>query len=66
MSSGSYLIDQSKYSFLGELGLAKENKGVFNGEWSGNGEVSNICLHGKYAICIDFDLSFNNFVIIYI
>ena len=40
MSSGSYLIEQEKYSFLKELGLNKENKGVFDGKWSGSGDVS--------------------------
>lgn len=39
MSSSRYLIDDANFSFLKELGLERTNKGVFNGEWSGNGEV---------------------------
>ena len=35
----SYLIEDPKYSWLKELGLGVQNKGVFCGEWSGNGEV---------------------------
>lgn len=35
----SYLIDNPKYSWLKELGLEKQNKGVYYGEWAGNGAV---------------------------
>lgn len=41
MSSGKYLIDEPKYSFLKELGLEKDNQGVYDGKWSGSGEVRN-------------------------
>lgn len=34
----SYLIDNPKYSWLKELGLEAQNKGVYCGEWVGNGE----------------------------
>ena len=39
MSSGKYLVEDSKFSFLKDLGLSRTNKGVYNGEWTGNGEV---------------------------
>jgi aldehyde dehydrogenase family 7 protein A1 len=35
----SYLIDNPKYSWLKELGLESQNKGVYCGEWIANGEV---------------------------
>lgn len=35
----SYLIQDPKYSWLKDLGLDVENKGVFCGEWCGSGEV---------------------------
>lgn len=41
MSSTSYLVEQEKFGFLKDLGLQKINKGVYNGEWTGNGEVNN-------------------------
>ncbi|XP_045216315.1 alpha-aminoadipic semialdehyde dehydrogenase-like [Mercenaria mercenaria] len=34
----SYLIDNPKYSWLKELGLESQNKGVYCGEWIGSGE----------------------------
>lgn len=37
--TSKYLVSQPKYSFLKELGLAEENLGVFNGSWTGSGEV---------------------------
>lgn len=40
MSSTRYLIDDANFSFLKDLGLQRVNKGVFNGEWSGNGEIT--------------------------
>lgn len=39
MSSGRFLIDDVNFSWLKELGLERVNKGVFNGEWSGKGEI---------------------------
>lgn len=39
MSSGRYLIDNENFSFLKDLGLERVNKGVYSGEWSGNGEI---------------------------
>jgi len=40
----SLLIDDPKYSFLKNLGLSAENKGVFDGSWGGNGEtVTSYC-----------------------
>lgn len=42
MSSGNYLIDEPKYSFLKELGLEKINQGVYDGKWSGSGEVCDL------------------------
>jgi hypothetical protein len=37
----SYLIQDPKYSFLKDLGLAEKNPGVFatHGQWFGDGEV---------------------------
>jgi len=37
MSSTRYLIDDANFAFLKELGLERSNKGVFNGQWTGNG-----------------------------
>lgn len=37
--SVSYLIEDPKYSFLKELGLEKQNAGVYNGQWKGSGEL---------------------------
>lgn len=42
MSAGKYLVEDSKFSFLKDLGLSRTNKGVYNGEWTGNGEVNRI------------------------
>ena len=39
MSSSGYLVDDPKYGFLKDLGLEAVNKGVYNGKWSGCGEV---------------------------
>lgn len=41
--ASSYLINDSKYSFLKDLGLNEQNQGVFakHGGWRGNGEVVN-------------------------
>lgn len=41
--ASSYLINDSKYSFLKDLGLSEQNQGVFakHGSWRGNGEVVN-------------------------
>ena len=37
----SYLVNRPEYSWLKELGLEEENKGVFDGEWKhGGGDVS--------------------------
>lgn len=35
----SYLIDDPKYAFLKDLGLERCNNGVYNGRWTGSGEV---------------------------
>eukprot|EP01091_Cochliopodium_minus_P019057 TRINITY_DN788_c0_g1_i1.p1 TRINITY_DN788_c0_g1~~TRINITY_DN788_c0_g1_i1.p1 ORF type:complete len:530 (-),score=185.38 TRINITY_DN788_c0_g1_i1:33-1622(-) len=34
-----YSSNKSKYSFLSSLGIEKENKGVYNGEWFGAGQL---------------------------
>lgn len=39
MSSGRYLVDDPNFSFLKDLGLERVNKGAYNGEWRGNGEI---------------------------
>ena len=36
------LINQPKYAWLKELGLAEDNNGVYHGTWGGQGEVSQI------------------------
>ncbi|XP_077988767.1 alpha-aminoadipic semialdehyde dehydrogenase-like [Glandiceps talaboti] len=45
MASGTgYLIDDPKYTWLKDLGLQKENDGVFHGQWQANGEyVESVC-----------------------
>ena len=35
----SFLVDEPKYGFLKDLGLAQKNLGVYNGKWMGSGEV---------------------------
>ena len=37
--ASTYLVNDPQYSFLKELGLQEDNLGVFNGKWSGSGEV---------------------------
>ncbi|XP_014662404.1 PREDICTED: alpha-aminoadipic semialdehyde dehydrogenase-like [Priapulus caudatus] len=39
-SAAAMLIDSPKYSWLKDLGLSSENKGVYLGKWTGNGEVT--------------------------
>lgn len=34
------LINDSKYGFLKQLGLANENPGLYDGKWGGSGKVS--------------------------
>jgi len=42
--SSSYLINDPKYSWLKDLGLAEENLGVYNGAWKGSGEwITSTC-----------------------
>lgn len=36
----SYLVNDSKYAFLKELGLGENNCGVFHGKWAANGPVT--------------------------
>ena len=43
-SMSSLLIENQKYSWLNELGLGSDNKGVFNGSWGGSGQVNKIFL----------------------
>ena len=51
----SYLINEPKYAFLKELDLAETNLGVYNGKWTGNGEVSYILLFKAFCIyCMTF------------
>lgn len=39
--AGGFLINESKYSWLKELGLQEHNPGVYDGfKWCGSGEVS--------------------------
>ncbi|XP_044734991.1 putative aldehyde dehydrogenase family 7 member A1 homolog isoform X2 [Chrysoperla carnea] len=40
LSTSSYLINDKKYSFLKDLELKEVNHGVFNGNWTGNGEIT--------------------------
>ena len=35
----TFLIEDPKYSWLKDLGLEANNKGVFYGKWDGTGEV---------------------------
>ena len=37
---GGMLVNESKYSFLKELGIGEVNDGVYDGKWFGSGEVS--------------------------
>ncbi|XP_066253846.1 alpha-aminoadipic semialdehyde dehydrogenase [Euwallacea similis] len=43
-SKAQYLVNDSKYSFLSELGIAESNSGVYDGQWKGSGKVvQSIC-----------------------
>nr|XP_023030300.1 alpha-aminoadipic semialdehyde dehydrogenase [Leptinotarsa decemlineata] len=43
-SSSEFLINDTKYSFLKDLGLEERNPGVFDGTWKGSGKVvQSIC-----------------------
>lgn len=43
-NKSEYLISDSRYSFLKELGLKESNLGVFDGTWKGSGQiVQSIC-----------------------
>ncbi|VDP56268.1 unnamed protein product [Heligmosomoides polygyrus] len=35
----SFLVNDGKYAFLKELGLAENNCGVFHGKWTASGPV---------------------------
>ncbi|XP_055522737.1 putative aldehyde dehydrogenase family 7 member A1 homolog [Wyeomyia smithii] len=37
--TSTFLVENSKYSFLKDLGLSKMNNSVYNGEWTGNGDT---------------------------
>ncbi|ALC45166.1 CG9629 [Drosophila busckii] len=39
LRSVSYLIDKPEYSFLKDLGLQRENPGVYSGKWQGKGKT---------------------------
>ncbi|XP_076333158.1 aldehyde dehydrogenase 7 family member A1 isoform X2 [Tachypleus tridentatus] len=49
-SSSLFLIEEPKFSFLKELGLEEKNLGVYNGKWSGNGEVQEYIDICDYAV----------------
>jgi hypothetical protein len=52
-STTDHLINDSKYSFLKELGLKATNFGVYDGSWKGSGEVTSsqtISICGTIAI----------------
>nr|XP_014094458.1 putative aldehyde dehydrogenase family 7 member A1 homolog isoform X3 [Bactrocera oleae] len=38
-SKNDYLIDSAEYAFLKDIGIERENCGVYNGSWKGSGEV---------------------------
>lgn len=37
--SASYLVDHPDFSFLKDIGIERENPGVYSGNWSGSGEL---------------------------
>jgi hypothetical protein len=39
-----YLVTDSKYGFLKQLGITVENPGLYDGKWSGSGKVRDINL----------------------
>ena len=51
-SMSGLLIEDPKYSWLKDLGLSSENKGVFDGTWRGSGPVS----LGNFSIFMTFIL----------
>ena len=55
-SSSSYLINHADYGFLKELGIEQDNNGVYNGKWSGSGEVS-------FRIFVDNSLRVGVFIV---
>lgn len=38
-SKNGFLIDSPEYAFLKDIGIERENCGVYNGSWKGSGEV---------------------------
>ena len=62
----SFLIEDQKYAFLKDLGLDKTNKGVYNGQWFGSGEVISLILKFfkvKFAIFVDYKLQECRYII---
>ena len=56
----SFLIEDQKYAFLKDLGLDKTNKGVYNGQWFGSGEVISLILKFvkvKFAIFVVYKIT---------
>ena len=45
----NFLINEPKYAFLKDLGLQESNLGVYNGKWSGSGEVSQYFINFLYC-----------------
>lgn len=37
--ASKFLVNDSKYLFLKELGLKENNNGVYDGQWGGDGKV---------------------------
>jgi len=47
-----YLVTDSKYRFLKQLGITVENPGLYDGKWSGSGKVRDVDLTLSISIHI--------------
>lgn len=65
-SRPGYLVDNPKYGFLKELGLDRENAGVYDGQWRTTGDVSNTMYNvGVIVICVGASCTVKQLGVIY-
>lgn len=51
-SACEFLVNGKEYGFLKQLGLSETNFGVFDGQWKGSGQVTNINFLFRNAIIL--------------
>lgn len=62
-SSVDLLINQSKYSWLKELGLKEDNPGVFDGTWHASGKVIQVIAGWIENLKMEYKLRASDFAI---